>query len=158
MFFSFSFSASVTVPAFEKRMLTITSAFISLASRTSKRILVPDCRLSRWTCRTRCQNDVRSAKIGYYITCGSVSFSTQAFYHISLPSPNGLSFCRISALQLLWCPVSLFNVWVCYFVICQLVTVCGSLSGHLFCYYFPFFFFRGVSNQRRPWFPHSWGF
>ena len=124
-------------------MLTIASAFITLTSQTSKRILVPDGRLVRWTCRTRCQNDVRSAKIGNYITCGTLNFSL-AFRLLLKRFTTSLCFHRMVfhlVLQLLCCPASLFKVRVCYFVMCHLVTVSGPLSGYPFCHYFPIFFF-----------------
>jgi hypothetical protein len=131
------------VSAFEEHMLTITSAFITLTSQTSKRILVPDGRLLMWTCRTTCQNDVRSAKIGNYITCGTLYLSW-AFRLVLKHCTTSLCLHRMVfhfVLQLLCCPASLFNSRVCYFVIGQLVTVSGPLSGHLFCHYFPFLFF-----------------
>jgi hypothetical protein len=85
MFSSFSSSScSATGSAFEKRMLTTTSAFITLTSLISKRILVREDRLSRWTCRARCQNDVRSANIGYYITCRSVASVLKNFISLCL--------------------------------------------------------------------------
>ena len=144
-----------------KNQVNFTSAFITLTSQTSKRILVPDGRLLRWTCRTRCQNDVWSSKIGNYITCGTLCLSWAfrfALKHFTTSlCLHPMVFHLI--LQLLCFPVSLFNVRFCYFVICQLVTMSGPLSGHPFCHYFPFFFFScGVATQRRPWLNQSWVF
>jgi hypothetical protein len=107
------------VSAFEERTLTTASAFITLTSQTSERILVPDGRLLRWTCRTRCQNDARSAKIGNYLTCGTLCFSW-AFRLVLKHFTTSLCLHRMAfhlVLELLCCPVSLLNVRVCYFVI-----------------------------------------
>ena len=122
MLFSFSFSFSSS----SSSSLSQYPHYVShnLTSQTSKPILVPDGRLLRWTCRTTCQNDVRSAKIGNYITCGTVYLSW-AFRFVIKHFTASLCLHRMVlyiVLQLLCCPVSLFSL--------RLLLFCHLSVGH----------------------------